>query len=231
MNFKSTNNLHFLLTNLTFVLFLLLTSLMILLICIKLSFPFDIILLYIFAFFMSPVEDLTSAPIKRYLGYYNYYSKMLIGIKKKKRNLLILHDATLLDYVYLYFNFRKQKKRITTKILLACYLKGLLKIINQIEKNIISDNTVIIGSSYFFNEHNSNQFGFKIFRPKKYTYFKFVTNYLNILLKRFFVKHKLSFPNIFKFKTIIITANELKMRKQVLKKLIYRIQNNNSISE
>ncbi len=197
----------------------------------KLTFPYDIFLIVFFLFFIMPIEDLMCAKLNNLLGFYKYYSKLLIGVNNKKKNLLILHNTTLLDYVFLYFNYRKQEKRITSKLVLSYFLKGLLEIINQVEKNIISENTVIIGTSYFFNERNMNKLGFTIIKLKKYYYFKFIMSYLNIILKHLLIKHNYSFPNIFRIKTAVITANKLVENKSNIKKILFRIQNNNAISK
>ena len=197
----------------------------------KLTFPYDIFLIIFFLYFIMPIEDLMCAKLNNLLGFYKYYSKLLIGVNNKKKNLLILHNAPLLDYVCLYFNFRKQKKRITSKLVLSYFLKGLLKIINQVEKNIISENTVIIGTSYFFNERNMNKLGFTIIKQKKYYYCKFIITYLNIMLKHLLIKHNFSFPNVFRIRTAVITAKKLVENKSNIEKILFRIQNNNAISK
>lgn len=180
-----------------------------------LSFKFSILFL-LFLPVTLPLAVCTMTPLMRVSGYFIYYSPMLLGIKSKKK--LDLHNGTTFDYL---LNMKLKDKGIKARYrILAYYLEGLLKIINEIEDGKISDSISIEGTSYFFSDNTAERLGFELRKPIFYYYFNFIFNFTDLTLMYSYSKGRFTIPRIFKIKRAVITPAKLCSQKESLKSLL-----------
>jgi hypothetical protein len=166
-----------------------------------LIFPFNILLIPI----LKTLMHFMATPFLRLCGHLKYYSPMLLLVNN--RSGMEIHNGAIFDYL----SHMKWKQRgiIATKIIMIYYLKGLLSIIESIEKKEISDNMLVTGVSYFFSEKTAKRIGFTVKDPGLFKKFLFVLDYFNLFLMFSYSKGKPSFPNIRRLKKVEITASQL----------------------
>ena len=124
-------------------------------------------------------------------------------------------NGTTFDYLMVMNNVKPGPE--FSKKMLAYYLEGLLKIIEKIETNELSEKVLIQGSSYFFNERTAKKLGFQL---KKTTFGKIINatvNYLDLLWMYSIAKGKLTFPKINYMITVEIIGSGLVKNKNKLK--------------
>ncbi len=179
------------------------------------SIEFNILFLLIFPVTL-PLAVFSLTPFMRISGYYVYYSPMLLGIKSKKK--LDLHNGTTFDYL---LNMKLKDKGIKARYkILAYYLEGLLKIINEIEIGKINNSISIEGTSYFFSDTTAKRLGFTLRKPLFHYYFNFIFNFIDLTLMYSYSKGRFTIPRIFHIKRAVITPSELCAQKVNLRTLL-----------
>ena len=155
-----------------------------------------------------------AAPIAKLSGLHKYLSPMLL-VNSPSDKKYEIHNGTTFDYLMVMNNVKPGPE--FSKKMLAYYLEGLLKIIEKIETNELSEKVLIQGSSYFFNERTAKKLGFQL---KKTTFGKIINatvNYLDLLWMYSIAKGKLTFPKINYMITVEIIGSELVKNKNKLK--------------
>lgn len=185
------------------------------------SFKFNILFLLLYPATLSlAVFSLT--PLMKISGYYIYYSPMLLGIKSKKK--LDLHNGTTFDYL---LNMKLMDTGIIARYkILAYYMEGLLKIINDIEIGKINKSITIEGTSYFFSDSTAIKLGFTLRKPMFHYYFNFILNFFDLTFMYSYSKGRFTIPRIFQIKRAVITPSELCTQKENLKILLNILNRN-----
>lgn len=167
-----------------------------------------------------PLATFSSAPVMRVIGYFKYYSPMLLGIKSKKK--LDLHNGTSFDYLFL-MKLIDSGAQARYKML-AYYLEGLLNIISEIENGKINSDIQIEGTSYFFSENTAVKLGFTIQKPVFNYYFNFIFNFVDLFFMYSYSKGKFAIPHIFSIKRAVISPLDLCKRKNKIESLLIVIK-------
>jgi len=166
--------------------------------------------------FWLPFGIFFTAPFLTLIGIIKYKSPMLC-LLRDQRGILNIHSGTTFDYLMVMKNVKWghpfQKK------ILEFHLEGLLRIIDEIEKGVISKKEIFQASSYFFNEKTANHLGFKKSKKDYLALFLFIADYFDLVILFSIKKRKLAFPKLKNVITIKTTGEELvKFKKAILEK-------------
>lgn len=168
--------------------------------------------LYILTFFIViPIFQFCFSPLLTLLGAYNYLSPMLLvfGASDKKYD---LHNGTSFDYLSVMRHIPSGRKVQTT--ILAYFIEGLLAIIQKIEHGDLPPTVNITGTSYFFSERTAEKLGFEITKTNWFLLVNLFFNIIDLCWTYSYSQGKLSFPKIWKAKSIQTTGAELVKRKE-----------------
>ena len=119
-----------------------------------------------------------------------------------------------------------KKGRATQNAILAYYMQGLLKVLEELEEGIIPESITISGTSYFFSESTAKRLGFKIEKPSSFLKFNQYVNYIDLLWMYSRAKGKLTFPDLREVKAATIQGGELLQQKAYLEKVYTRLHSN-----
>ncbi len=184
-------------------------------------FPFWILLIPV----IKTISHFSIAPLFRLLGFYNYYSPMLLVIKSNKKA-WEMHNGNTFDYLmnmkWAYHGMRARKE------IMLHYCNGLLNIIQDIEKKKVSKKIDFFGISYFFNSKNAKLLGFTEEKVRLRRKILFFIDYLNLSLMYSFARGKIAFPNIFKVKKIRISGEKLVNSKDMIKQIFDDLKRKNT---
>ena len=177
---------------------------------------------------IKTIGHFSIAPLMRLTGFLNYYSPMLLVVRTAY-NEWELHNGTTFDYI---LNMKwKQKGADASKFIMINYLKGLLKIINEIEEKKVSNEITILGISYIINKKTAERLGFTVEKPGVYRRLLFFIDYFTLFLMYSFSKGKIAFPNIFKVKKVRISGNKLVASKEKIKQVMAVITSRHKAAE
>lgn len=110
------------------------------------------------------------------------------------------------------------------KTILTDFLKGLLVIINKIEKGELNADMTIEASSYFFSKRTAQRFGFTLKKAPLLIHLNTLFNYIDLTWMYSLAHHRLRFPNLFGIKKAIISGNELLKQKEKIQLLLAKIE-------
>ena len=193
-------------------------------------FVFDVIYLPIVLFLLpllKPIGHFLVVPLLRLSGVLNYYSPMLIGVWSGEKS-LNLHNGSSFDYLV---NMRwKQKGQIAKRRMLRYYLKGFLKIIEDIENKKLPREVEVSGTSYFFSERSAMRMGFKLIQPNTIWKFLFFLDYVNLFMMYSYSCGKLRCPKVTKLKKAVITGEKLLQAKEKIITLLNLINRKNNLT-
>jgi len=163
---------------------------------------------------------LTVSPFLRVTGIYKYLSPMLL-VNLPTKHHYELHNGTSFDYL---INIHRLKKYGIKKVLLTDYLKGLLNVISEIQNGELPGNVVIKGSSYFFSHRSAKRFGFTLERPSFFSKMNAMLNYLDLFWMYSLANKKWAAPNLKMMKTASVKGEVLAKKREVIEKLLNRIE-------
>jgi len=178
----------------------------------------------LFIFIFVPIYSFLFTPLMTLTNIFKYKSPMLLVLVDSKKN-YALHSGTSFDYLVKMGNV-KSGVTFQNKVL-EYHLEGILKIIKEVEDEVISDSTIIKGSSYFFSESTAKKLGFKIAPTNNFERLVIIFNYLEIMWMLSRTKGKLSFPKINNFKTVQTTGKELLEHKPFIENLFLKLKKRN----
>jgi hypothetical protein len=174
-------------------------------------------LFYFLLFVLVPIMQFLSTPILTITGVYRYQSPMLLVFNANDK-IYDLHNGTTFDYLFLLRKPPRYGKGLQVRILIH-FLDGLLVIVDKIEREVLSKEVVIRGSSYFFSERTAHRLGFTVSPTSAYEKINILINYLDLLWMYSLAKGKLSFPNLGAIKTASISGSTLVEKKEALIRL------------
>ena len=180
---------------------------------------------FLFIFIFVPSYSFLFTPLFTLLNIFKYKSPMLLVLVGSKKN-YALHSGTSFDYLTKMGNV-KSGIAFQNKVL-EYHLEGFLKIIDEVENNVIPDSAIIKGSSYFFSESTVKRLNFKIAPTNNFEKIVICLNYLEILWMLSRAKGKLSFPKITNFKTVQTTGKELVESKPFIANLYLKLKKRNN---
>lgn len=176
-------------------------------------------------FIMVPIIQFLITPLFTLLNFYTYYSPMVVSFGNNNR-FIDLHNGTSFDYL---LEMSHIKPGVKWKNKMLChYLNALLKIIHQIENEVLPSNITIRGSSYFLSKRNAENLGFKVNNASFLEKLNIALNYVDLIWMYSLTNGKLTFPNLTSIITVSTNGNELKKRKQKIIELTNRLENNAS---
>ncbi len=189
-----------------------------------LTFYFSIFKSPAFLFLLPIVFSLSFfsiTPILKLIGYFSYYSPMLLATKDK--NKIELHNGTSFDYLCMMkisdFGYKAQKK------MLIYYLEGLLNLISEIEKGKLSMDVNIEGASYFFSKNTVRRLGFTVVKPKIVQRIKTTVNFFDLFWMYSYAKGKIVVPNVLLINRASINGKDLLNQKNYIETLLIRLRN------
>ena len=156
------------------------------------------------------------APIAKLSGLHKYLSPMLlVNLPSDKK--YEIHNGTTFDYLMVMNNVKSGPE--FSKKMLVYYLEGLLKIIEKIETNELSENLLIQGSSYFFSDRTAKKLGFTLSKTNIAIKINMLVNYLDLIWMYSLSQGRLTFPNLINMQTVSVTGKHLVMNKAKLNEL------------
>lgn len=171
-------------------------------------------------FFIVPLVQFLTTPMNRKTGVFKYYSPMLLVYNANEKT-YDLHNGTSFDYLFV---MKWSDRGIKAKRkLLAYYMEGFLKIIEEIESGEIPGSVKIIGTSYFFSESTAKRLGFELAKPTAFYIFNIYLNYLDLLWMYSFSNGKLTFPSVKNIKKVEISVADFVKNKAYYQKLYNRL--------
>lgn len=177
---------------------------------------------------IKTISHFAITPLLRLSGLLNYYSPMLLVVKSKTQE-WELHNGTTFDYI---LNMKwKQKGSNASKYIMINYLKGLLKIITEIEKNKLKEEITILGISYIINKKTAERLGFTVEKPNIFRRILFLIDYFTLFLMYSYSQGKFAFPNVLKVKKIKISGSKLIASKEKIAQVLVLLSNRTKLEE
>ena len=165
---------------------------------------------------LVPILQFSISPIMKLTGVYKYLSPMLLVFSPSSKK-YDLHNGTSFDYLFV---MRGEAGGISFQNrILAFYLEGLLKIIEEVEQGLIPADITISGTSYFFSDSTAQRFGFTISPPSAFYKFNLYINYLDLIWMYSTAKGKLTFPKLSNIKAATTSGSILLEKKEYLEKM------------
>ncbi|KEO75744.1 hypothetical protein [Anditalea andensis] len=160
-------------------------------------------------------------PLLRGLGIFHYYSHFLMA-NTSDSSAVELHTGTTFDFI-LHFSLRdfgsRSKLNIITEV-----VNGLLRIIHDIENGSIHRNKKIIAAPYFLSKRTIQKFGFKVKEPSLLDRVFIIGSFFDILLMYIFTHRKFTLPEVWKVKSVELSAWQLLAKKGDLINLKKRLK-------
>ncbi len=169
----------------------------------------------VFSITISIIAPFFDTPSLIKSGKLTYFSPLFLA-EKERSGIINIHGGTLFDYVFVLD--KKWSGQQRTKIILSCYVDGLLKMINHYQ-DVQSENLKIKGTSYILNERTANKIGLVKTRTSVVQTFILLLNYVLLTISYSISKARLSFPNVFKINTYEGNFEDIVKRKGYLLKL------------
>lgn len=176
--------------------------------------------------FAKPIGHFLLVPFLRLAGLLKYYSPMFIAVKLKEKRLEI-HNGSSFDYLV---NMRwKQRGLRAKKRMMIYYLKGFLKIIDELEKQKLPRDVTLTGTSYFFSNKSAIRIGFIEKKVSTIERMLFFLDYINLFLMYSYSNGRICFPDIARLKKVEISGEKLLQSKEKIITLLILITKRKSV--
>jgi len=172
-------------------------------------------------FIALPLLQFCCTPLFRLLDIYKTLSPSVYTIFPNSKK-YELHNITTFDYLQT-FNWSDRGK-VAQRQLLLNYGKAFLYLIEQIEAQKIPESVFIVGHSYFFSERTTEKLGFQIFPSDTITTLCSCLNAIELIGLYSFSQGKWAIPRFWRVKAIVISGEELCLRKEFIQRLIQKIE-------
>lgn len=141
------------------------------------------------------------------------YLSPLFFAEPQKKNTITLHGGTIFDYLFVLDRNTNGQHRV--KVILLCYIRGILKLIETTGEANKTD-PVVRGTSMILTDSTARKFGFKPVTTDLIQTVIILFNYVNLTLANSFAKARFSFPKISRIKTYQAKLSDLEKRKKQL---------------
>lgn len=172
---------------------------------------------FILVFLVVPIIQFLTTPMNRIMGIFKYYSPMLLVYNPNDKQ-YDLHNGTSFDYLFV-MKWRDRGRSAKNQIL-AYYMEGFLRIVEEIESGKLPESVIITGTSYFFSESTAKRLGFEVKKPSGFHTFNIYMNYLDLLWMYSYSEGKVAFPSVKNIKRVEISGAEFVKNKAYYKKLM-----------
>lgn len=169
---------------------------------------------FIVAILLTIIAPFFDVPELVKKGKLTYHAAFLLS-EPEHNNIIKIHGGTLFDY---YFFFRGSSEDHTKTILIE-YLKGLLKLSEQVGKHVQLE-----GTSYILNDRTAEKIGFTKAKTNQLQHLILAFNFFNLMATLSFAKGKLQVPNITRTYTYTAIAGDIQEKAPYIRKLISRLE-------
>ncbi|MBN7818050.1 hypothetical protein [Algoriphagus pacificus] len=173
---------------------------------------------------LSLIAPFFDVPSLKKSGDLVYYSHLFLS-EKVKNGKIIVHGGTLFDYVFAIDRSLNDRERST--LIIGQYLEGLVKLIDQLQKNN-SENLTIRGTSYIINERTAQKLGFKVIQTDFLQQCILIYNYFNLVCANSLAKGKLTFPKLNEIQTFEAGLYDLLERRDFINSLHLKLTRKNN---
>jgi hypothetical protein len=182
----------------------------------------NLFLMILSVFLVVPIIQFLFTPFFTLIKVYQYLSPMLLvfGATPERYD---LHNGTSFDYLFVYRN-TKAGMNWQNK-LLACFMEGLLVIIDRIESGELPETIEVRGSSYFLSDATIKRLGFESKATGWGEKLNLLVNYLDLMWMYSLSKGRLAYPNLKNIKTITTTGGELVRQKEQFQRMKNFLEN------
>ncbi len=171
-------------------------------------------------FLLAPLESLLLAPVFALAGRFRYYSPMLLATRRPGGG-LDLHVGTLFDYVArLRWSDRGPR---ASRIVTADILRGLLALVDEIERGTIPADAEIVATSYFFSDRTVARLGFELRDAPAAVRHNLAAASLGIALRLSFTRGRPAFPDLRRIRQAATTAGGLAEHADEIRRLLRRL--------
>lgn len=167
-------------------------------------------LLFVATFVLPPLESLLLTPLYTLAGRFIYYSPMLLATRRRDGG-LDLHVGTLFDYA-LRFRWADRGPR-AARIATIDLLRGLLGVIEGVERGDLRQDASIAGASYFFQARTVRRFGFDLQPAPPAIIHNLVIASISIALRLSFTRGRCTLPDLRRTHQAITTGARLVAHK------------------
>ena len=102
----------------------------------------------------------------------------------------------------------------------ADLLRGLLAIVEDVEEGVLSPDTKIVGTSYFFRRRTMARFGFEPQPPAKIEVLNLAMARLSIALRLSFTRGRFTLPDLKHIQQIVTSGRQLVAHKYDLQRAL-----------
>ena len=170
-------------------------------------------------FLFMPFSSFVIAPFMRIEKLFKFYSDVLV-VQFPNIKVYDLHLASHYDLIV----FAKKNKNTKRKIFLEI-INGLLKICDEIEKEILPRTIKIRAVTFFLKRRTFERLGFKNIQISPHFALLYLFDYAGIVITNYFITKKFSFINIFKTTRATMQGSNLIENKNILLKLAADLEN------
>lgn len=165
------------------------------------------ILLYpILALFIFRFLRFISTPLLRSVGFYRYYSPLLMAIPILP-GIRDIHLGTS-------WNHLRLRKKLNQRLVMQYLMVGLLRICDEVEAGRVSPDLLLRGSTHFMSEKSLLRFGCKVRSLNWYEWLLFLQNYPELCLLQSITYGRFSLVSFRHTKTMTVSAGELLANRQ-----------------
>ena len=173
---------------------------------------------------LSLIAPFFDVPSLKKRGDLVYYSPLFLA-EKQKNGKIIVHGGTLFDYVFMIDRSLNGRER--SVLIIGQYLEGLVKLIDQLQKNN-SENLTIRGTSYILNRRTAKKIGFQVVQTDFLQRFILIYNYLNLVCANSLAKGKITFPKLNEIQTFEAGLDDLLERRDFVNSLRLKLKRKNN---
>lgn len=172
---------------------------------------------------LSLIAPFFDVPSLKKSGNLVYYSPLFLA-EKQKNGRIIVHGGTLFDYVFVIDRNFNGRERST--LIIGQYLEGLVKLIDQLQKDN-SENLTVRGTSYILNKRTAKKIGFEVVQTDFLQRCILIYNYFNLVCANSLAKGKLTFPKLNEIQTFEAGLDDLLERRDFISSLHKKLTKKN----
>jgi hypothetical protein len=171
-------------------------------------------------FLLAALESLLLTPLYFLVGRFRYLSPMLLATRRRGGG-LDLHVGTLFDYAArLRWSDRGPR---AARIVTADVLRGLLALVEQVERGELPPDAELAATSYFFSDRTVTRLGFELRDPPAAVRHNLVVASVSIAVRLSFTRGRPAFPDLRRIRQAATTAGRLAEHSAEIRRLLRRL--------